>query len=110
MLSPYVHIQQLYSTVGISSLKNGRLSAGLAVRWGRPQLSRMSQRKQPAIFSSKKPATGATLADSALALAAASVRCPPALASTAIVSRDNLRWHILNGIIVFDNWILFSDL
>ena len=39
------------------------------------------------------------------------IHCKADLAiAVCFASRDNLRWHILDGIVVFVNWILFSDL
>ena len=31
-------------------------------------------------------------------------------ASVVVATKDDLRWHIIDGIVVFDNRILFSDL
>ena len=32
------------------------------------------------------------------------------LKTYCVQTRDNLGWHRLDGIVMFDNWILFSDL
>ena len=32
------------------------------------------------------------------------------ISAPSVHSKDDLRWHIIDGIVVFDNRILFSDL